>query len=153
LVANRRTLDEDQPRLINWGRVRRTAASLVRRSREPAPTLSTTELRWRYADWVRRSETLIAEYAGTSLPRPLDAIYVFDRLEWIDANVGSFARLFEPMEELYARLFDTHQFGAQVMGRLNQTMLSGQLGLLLGYMAQRVLGQYDLSLLGREPIE
>ena len=31
-------------------------------------------------------------------------------------------------------------------------MLSGQMGLLLGYLGQRVLGQYDLSLLGREPV-
>src|SRR5262249_11115434 len=74
LVANRRTADADQPRLIHWERVRRTAAGLVRRSREQGPALSATELRWRYADWVRRSEALIADYAGTKLPRPLDAI-------------------------------------------------------------------------------
>jgi coenzyme F420 biosynthesis associated uncharacterized protein len=35
---------------------------------------------------------------------------------------------------------------------MGQVMLSGQMGILLGYLARRVLGQYDLSLLGREPV-
>jgi coenzyme F420 biosynthesis associated uncharacterized protein len=32
-------------------------------------------------------------------------------------------------------------------------VLSAELGFLLGYLARRVLGQYDLALLGREPLE
>jgi coenzyme F420 biosynthesis associated uncharacterized protein len=38
------------------------------------------------------------------------------------------------------------------VGIAGQVMLSGQMGVLLGYLARRVLGQYDLSLLGREPV-
>src|SRR5690606_17434014 len=35
---------------------------------------------------------------------------------------------------------------------VNQVAVSYEVGLLLGYMARRVLGQYDLALLGREPV-
>jgi len=38
-------------------------------------------------------------------------------------------------------------------GGVNQTVLSAELGLLLGYLSRRVLGQYDLALLGREPVD
>jgi coenzyme F420 biosynthesis associated uncharacterized protein len=38
------------------------------------------------------------------------------------------------------------------VGMMGQVMLSAQMGILLGYLARRVLGQYDLSLLGREPV-
>ena len=37
-------------------------------------------------------------------------------------------------------------------GTLNQKVLSAEVGLLLGYLARKVLGQYDLTLLGREPL-
>jgi coenzyme F420 biosynthesis associated uncharacterized protein len=35
---------------------------------------------------------------------------------------------------------------------INQLMISGQMGLILGYLSQRVLGQYDLAMFGREPL-
>ena len=39
------------------------------------------------------------------------------------------------------------------MTKLSRTMLSGQVGLLLGFLARKVLGQYDISLLGHEPLQ
>jgi len=38
-------------------------------------------------------------------------------------------------------------------GGANRTVVSAELGLLLGYLARRVLGQYDMALLGREPMD
>ena len=32
-------------------------------------------------------------------------------------------------------------------------MLSSQVGILVGYLARRVLGQYDIGLLGHEPLD
>jgi coenzyme F420 biosynthesis associated uncharacterized protein len=39
------------------------------------------------------------------------------------------------------------------MTKLSRAMLSGQVGLLLGFLARKVLGQYDISLLGHEPLQ
>ena len=36
---------------------------------------------------------------------------------------------------------------------LSQSFVSVELGVLLGYLARRVLGQYDVALLGREPLD
>jgi coenzyme F420 biosynthesis associated uncharacterized protein len=106
----------------------------------------------KYADWVARSEQLIGEYTGRELPWHLEDVRVLDRQEWVTANVENFQILFQPIEDLYSKMLNEKPFGIHMIGGLNQMMLSGQMGLLLGYMAQRVLGQYDLSLLGREPL-
>lgn len=39
------------------------------------------------------------------------------------------------------------------MSQISRAALSGQVGLLLGYLGRKVLGQYDISLLGKEPLE
>jgi coenzyme F420 biosynthesis associated uncharacterized protein len=41
---------------------------------------------------------------------------------------------------------------AQLWGGFSRNLVSTELGVLLGYLARRVLGQYDLALLGREPV-
>ena len=40
-----------------------------------------------------------------------------------------------------------------LLAGVNRTVLSGEIGVLVGYLARRVLGQYDLALLGKEPID
>ena len=78
---------------------------------------------------------------------------MLDRAEWIKANVASFQQMFRPLEEVY---IETLQRGAPSipgMTQLSRAMLSGQVGLLLGFLARKVLGQYDISLLGHEPIQ
>ena len=149
--AGRRYAEVASPRLVDWERVRQ-AAYLASRKGAPEPMWSRREMGTRYAEWVRQSEKLIAEYTGRQLPRQLEDVRVFGRPEWIDANVTNFQMLFEPVEELYANMLEDKPFGIHMVGSFNQLFLSGQMGLMMGYMAQRVLGQYDMSLLGREPI-
>jgi coenzyme F420 biosynthesis associated uncharacterized protein len=148
-VASRRTSSEP-PRLIHWERVRGIAHELCQRDRTAAEV--SAEVAASYRDMVRQSEQHIAEYVGESLPLPLDRVEAFDRARWIDANVESFRQLFEPLEEINRQAMRGSTIGAYLMGEINQTVLSGQLGLLLGYLARRVLGQYDTVLLGREPV-
>ncbi|MGH2931100.1 MAG: zinc-dependent metalloprotease, partial [Solirubrobacteraceae bacterium] len=148
-VASRRTLGEP-PRLIQWDRARTIARGVTRRDSGAAaiPAESADE----YRAMVRRSEDVIGRYLKQSLPLPLSSVETFDRFQWIDANIASFRQLFEPLESMNRQALRNASVGTHVLGEVNQVVLSGQLGLLLGYLARRVLGQYDTALLGREPV-
>ncbi|MDQ6833731.1 MAG: zinc-dependent metalloprotease, partial [Chloroflexota bacterium] len=94
----------------------------------------------------------IAEYTGTTLPTPLESVHVFNRADWIDANIRAFQQLFAPLEGLNTARNLTSPTAVALVSGVNQTILSAEVGLLLGYLARRVLGQYDLALLGKEPV-
>jgi coenzyme F420 biosynthesis associated uncharacterized protein len=79
-------------------------------------------------------------------------VETFDRYQWVDANISSFQQLFEPLEAMNRDALRGATIGSHVFGEINQVVLSGQIGILLGYLARRVLGQYDTSLLGKEPV-
>lgn len=149
--AGRRYQEVTVPNLIDWDKVTQAAQVSLSRTKNEA-RWSREEMAARYASWVAQSEQLIAEYTGRELPRHLEDVRVLDRHDWVLANVENFKLLFRPIEDLYAGMLNEKPFGIHMIGGLNQVVLSGQMGLLLGYMAQRVLGQYDLSLLGREPL-
>jgi coenzyme F420 biosynthesis associated uncharacterized protein len=105
-----------------------------------------------YAGMVDRCYPIITAEMGRDLPAPVDQIQAFSRTEWIDANIANFKQLFDHVEALYRRVQPTNSLGTALVGGLSQTMLSSQLGILMGYLARRVLGQYDLALLGKEPV-
>lgn len=138
--------------LIDWERARSIAVSM---NRDAALTArERARLDEEYNELVQRTIPLIAAHSQVTLPRPLDQIHAFDRVDWIHANIEAFQRMFQPIEKL--DIFGTPNAprAANVLwSGLNRTVVSAELGLLLGYLARRVLGQYDLALLGREPME
>jgi coenzyme F420 biosynthesis associated uncharacterized protein len=129
--------------LIDWQQAEQAALSVS--AWQSAPIANRQVRIEQYRRLVARSEPLIADYLGVTLPRPTDAVQVLDRREWIGANLNSFAALFAPVEQLLER----GSLTAAVSG-MNRRLLGTQIGLLLGYLSQRVLGQYDLSLLSAE---
>ena len=70
-----------------------------------------------------------------------------DRAGWIEANIGSFGTVFEPVEAVLRE-----RMGSRLNNPLNQQSSSVILGVLLGYLSRRVLGQYDPALLGKEAV-
>ena len=152
-VANRRYHGVPPP-LIDWRRVRDSAVALADRdaSGEAAARPSTADLTSRYQAMVGQSDELIGSYIGSRLPARQNTVHVFDRREWIEANVAGFQSLFEPLERINREAFADGTVGTFLLGNLNQLFLSGQMGMLVGVLSRRVLGQYDLALFGREPI-
>jgi coenzyme F420 biosynthesis associated uncharacterized protein len=138
------------PRLINWDRVRNIAHQIVK-DEEVTPGWHQTWEQY-YRQMVQRCYPVVTAEIGRDLPVPVDRIDAFTRNEWIDANIANFKQLFDPIEEIYMKMQSPSNLGTLMLGDVSQTMLSGQLGVLLGYLARRVLGQYDLSLLGKEPV-
>jgi coenzyme F420 biosynthesis associated uncharacterized protein len=136
--------------LIDWARVQNIALSLNKD--QPHGTAWRDAASREYLELVRRAEAPIANYTGQDLSNLLTSVYVFDRTDWINANIAVFRHLFRPIERIHAQAAHRDPFGDLLFGGISQTVLSGELGLLLGYLAKRVLGQYDFSLLGKEPI-
>ncbi|HMO56473.1 MAG TPA: zinc-dependent metalloprotease [Roseiflexaceae bacterium] len=136
-------------RAVDWEQARRIA-QLVSQS-DQAPLIDRTGRSLQYAAMVRQSEPLIAEYMGAQLPAPISRVYVVDRREWLEANVASFGAVFDPIEELYSDATARHGALGALFGEINGRIVGTQLGALLGYLARRVLGQYDLSLLSPDP--
>jgi coenzyme F420 biosynthesis associated uncharacterized protein len=143
----------DNPTLLNWDWARAIATRTARGgdTTAAAPAAAREAVRREYAALVDRAAALVADYTRLRLPAPLTHVHVFDRAEWVDANVAQFHLMFEALDEAYAATLARTR-GAAPVGAVGQLVLSGQMGILLGYLARRVLGQYDLSLLGREPV-
>ncbi len=138
------------PAMIEWERVRKTAHRIVAESAVDAGWHASWESYYR--DMVARCYPLITAEMGRALPAPVDKIDAFTRTEWIDANIAQFEKLFDVLENIYKSVQKPNSLGTAVMGEMSQGLLSTQMGALLGYLARRVLGQYDLSLLGKEEV-
>ena len=137
-------------RLVNWEWAAQVAAS-ASRSRTPEAPWDRRKAQQQYADFVRRSHDLVAGYTGVTLPQPLTNVRTLDRREWVEANIANFRLLFASLEQGYQAALKRTSAGGALSG-LSQVLLSAEVGLLLGYLARRVLGQYDISLLGHKPV-
>jgi coenzyme F420 biosynthesis associated uncharacterized protein len=135
--------------LIDWEQARTFALRVSQWEQAGIP--DRTARREQYTRLVERSEPLIAEYLGVQLPEPINRVYVVDRREWLEANFNSFSVVFSPVEELYQRLGARQSGIGAAIGQVNGRIIGAQMGILLGFLARRVLGQYDLSLLSPDP--
>lgn len=96
----------------------------------------------RFADqapgMVARAAALVAE--ETRLPSPgMPQVAVVGRSAWVENNVRSFSVLLQPAAE---RLESRGGIGGRLAGRA----VAVEIGLVLGLLAKRVLGQYELVL-------
>jgi coenzyme F420 biosynthesis associated uncharacterized protein len=138
--------------LVDWERVEAIAAARLRK----APgSLGADELRGvepAYADAMSRVVPALAMHLGTALPGVVDRVAVVDRSAWVHANTAAFAGLIGKLEgELLDQILPPGGgLGKAAMALANRWVTTRQLGLLLGFMGQRVLGQYDLALLSAE---
>lgn len=89
---------------------------------------------------ARAAELVQAEtgLAGDGVPQ----VEVTDRPGWIERNLEFFALLLQPAEEAIAERLGGDGEG----GRLASSLIAAEMGALLGVMARRVLGQYELVL-------
>lgn len=90
------------------------------------------------AEMTSLSDSLVREFTRLAPDEPPGEPIVLDRPGWIDANVDGFRALLRPVGERLGGRGPVRRAGTMALGV--------QLGLLLGYLAQKVLGQYDLLL-------
>ena len=128
--------------MIDWIVAERLAAFVAGRGEDPAPP-SSRELEAIAADAQGR----VVSYTGLRPSRALPLPEGVGRREWIDANVSSMRRLLTPvLERAGARLTPSRSMRPAVSLAVSM-IVTTEVGVVLGFLAQRVLGQYELVLL------
>ena len=136
LRALARPLPVAERRLLDWETVRRVAAQ---RSGEVGPTevaLIGARLGAEYDAIAAEMAPLMAEVVEAPVhgyPR----FTVLDRRGFVDRNLVIVQRMLEPVERLRAQIPESRATA------LSRMLLSRYIGELLGFLSQRVLGQYD----------
>ncbi len=142
----------DPDRLIDWDLATKVAIRASGRTPSLHPG-ARAQIQARYEAMLREIEGPIAAYIGNELSLANTAVEVLDRPGWIRANMFNFRYLLQPVEDFYKESLGASRasapFGFQNAARM---MLSSQIGVLVGYLSRRVLGQYDVALLGEEPV-
>jgi coenzyme F420 biosynthesis associated uncharacterized protein len=151
-VVGRRMERTAREGLVDWPAVERFA---VGRLAQAPGTLSAEELRATepdYAEAMARIVPALSSALGTELPGVVERSGVVDRAGWVRANTASFASLIGKLEKdlLDQVVPPGGGLAKATMALANRWITTRQLGLLLGFMGQRVLGQYDIALLSAE---
>lgn len=102
--------------------------------------------------WSRSAQPLahdfaqrVSDYTGLELPPELPPLEMVDRPGWIAANLQTMRPLFDPLADRLGAGGDGLLSGP--LQAASGHLLGAQLGAVTGVLSQRVLGQYDLSLL------
>ncbi|MEU4892467.1 zinc-dependent metalloprotease [Streptomyces sp. NPDC044780] len=130
--------------MVDWNLAVATATRLVR----PGPEVSREEARAVVAELRRHAKsseehvrgfTRMAVSGGPASDTP---VLVVDRTGWIKANVAGFRQLLKP---LLGKMQDRRGGlpGGAVLGTVGGKVTGVELGMLLSFLASRVLGQYE----------
>lgn len=135
------------PEVIDWSLARKVAVRAV--GHEPfAESYHYASLGPDFDELTAQAETAVGAATGLySLAGPARA-RVTDRAGWVTANLASFRRMLRPLTE---RLGE--RMGSGPMAPIARRVAGVEVGLLLGWMSSRVLGQYDLLLVDDEEPE
>jgi len=122
--------------MIDWTLAERIAAFVAGAPEQPP-------LRPDLVALSAESEKLVVAYTGLQPLRPLPPAERVGRAEWAGANVSGMRRLLDPVLEKVG--------GAGALGPAMRlaagVLVTAEVGVVLGFLAQRVLGQYELVLL------
>lgn len=94
-----------------------------------------------------RAVRLVRRYTGLRPRARIPKAELVDRAEWVHTNLESFRRLSAGLEERMAehvRIAD----GSGPPGGVARAGAGVEVGLATGYLGQRVVGQYDVALIG-----
>lgn len=109
-----------------------------------AETYHGIQLRKSLPPLVQEAVSRVAEETGLTSPGQPDVLVV-SRREWAERNLAMFAHLLGPLEEkLTQRLEETGSDSGPAA--LARKLVSLETGAILGFLARRVLGQYELVL-------
>jgi coenzyme F420 biosynthesis associated uncharacterized protein len=106
---------------------------------------------------VRAAELAVADFTGLPVPTDIAEVLAFRRAQWVEANVHGLRGILDPVAGKLASAFEQSQGNAPggaadgqellggLMSRMAPLLTGAQIGMALGYLGQRVLGQFDLA--------
>jgi coenzyme F420 biosynthesis associated uncharacterized protein len=123
--------------VIDWVIAQRIATFVAGTGDAPAPKADLGAL-------AAESEKRVVAYTGLTPARPIPPPEGINRREWVASNIDSMRLLLDPVLKRATDNLGTLKPAMEIgMG----IVLSTEVGVVVGYLAQRVLGQYELVLL------
>ncbi|MCU1394746.1 MAG: hypothetical protein JWM34_3174 [Ilumatobacteraceae bacterium] len=137
------------PGPVDWNRAERIAIAVAdRQSHVPADLLGSTD----FSSVARIAEDRVEEATGLRSLLGNAEIRVVDRAGWIRANVASFKTLLDPVLTTWSDKAGSSTGGSapsrwtKVPKAVSAQVAGAEVGVMLGWMSTRVLGQYDVLL-------
>lgn len=158
-------LSSDGP--VNWELARQIGIASAQWGQDDQPP--TDEDARHVQEAVRLAELQVGQFTGLAPPTDVASVRAVRRAEWVQANIESLRDLLEPAAERVGEAITKAQQEAasslgsdapetdepgiagmaaqlqEAMGQLSPLLLGAQVGQVLGYLGQRVLGQYDIA--------
>lgn len=142
--------------LVDWELARKIAHGVA--DRRPVPgNYDRDEMARDFEGYTTLAEELVADETGLRSAAGAARGMVTDRAGWVDANIRSFQRLLQPLAdrllekaEQKSRSNGSAGRASQLTTSVMQKVAAAEVGLMLGWMSTRVLGQYDLLLVESE---
>lgn len=102
-----------------------------------------------FAALTATADSAVAEYTGLGGDLAAPVTQALDRGQWVEGNLATLRRVLHPLGEKVAARKSWSASGpaAALMRSGTRAAAGAQAGTLLGYVGQRVLGQYDLPAL------
>jgi uncharacterized protein (DUF2342 family) len=126
--------------MVDWGLAERVARLAARSDHVPDLGIDLVGLSARF-------EPRVSAYTGLTPAAAVPRAEIVSREGWAEANLGAMAELMAPVEEKMEGRFENMGPLAGPLRIAAGAALAGEIGLVVGYLSQRVLGQYELSLL------
>ncbi len=129
----------DTPNMVDWG----LAVQLGSRFAGEGPQVGADEAAAAVAelrDGAVRSTAYVRDFTGLDAPEGTAPVLVIDRLGWVQANADGFAKIIDPVA---ARLAGKKGPPSGLTKAIGSRVTGAEVGALLGFLASRVLGQFD----------
>ena len=137
---------------VNWELARQVAVAAASEAGEDRE--ATEEDRHIFEEAVRVAELHVARFTGLEPPTDVAEVRPVRRAEWIGANTENLAGLLEPAARRIGDSMDLAQREplppemqamSGMLSQLSPLLMGAQVGQVLGFLAQRVLGQFDVA--------
>jgi coenzyme F420 biosynthesis associated uncharacterized protein len=143
------SLQTATPSMVDWELAQRVAAGAL--ILKPAPaSYRSANLQPEFDDLTGRAEALVSAATGLHSAHGAARAKVTDRAGWAAANVRSMQRLIGPALVMHHKEGRSPRMGSSALA-IGRVTSGTQIGLMLAYMATRVLGQYDLLISDEDP--